>query len=181
MSRIRPVNHEESTGKAKDLLDAVKAKFGAVPNMMKTMAQSPAVLDAYLKFSGTLGEGRLPGTLREQIALASAEINDCGYCAAAHTALGKRVGLGEDAIVAAREGQAADPKVDAALKFVRALVVNRGDVSSADLGAVQAAGWSEGDVAEIIANTALNIFTNYFNRIAGTEIDFPIARPLNAR
>ena len=52
MSRIEPINYEQSTGKAKDLLDAVKAKLGMTPNMMKTMANSPAVLEAYLNFSG---------------------------------------------------------------------------------------------------------------------------------
>lgn len=61
MSRIEPVNHEQSTGKAKELLDAVKSKFGMTPNMMKTMAQSPAVLEAYLNFGGALGSTLNPG------------------------------------------------------------------------------------------------------------------------
>jgi len=173
MSRIQPVSYEESTGKTKQLLDAVRAKLGVVPNMMKTMAQSPAVLEAYLNFSGALGGGRLEARLREQIALLSAEANGCGYCASAHTAIGKMVGLGEDAILAARRGDAADARTDAALKFARTVIANRGEVSDADLQAVRGAGFSEGEVGEIVANVALNIFTNYFNEIAKTDIDFP--------
>jgi uncharacterized peroxidase-related enzyme len=173
MTRIQPVSYEESTGKAKELLDAVKAKLGTTPNMVKTMAQSPAVLEAYLNFSGALGGGKLNARLREQIALVSAEINGCGYCAAAHTAIGKIVGLGEEAILAARNGKAADVKADAALKFARAVIVNRGEVSDADLEAVRGAGYSDGEIGEIVANVALNIFTNYFNEIAKTDIDFP--------
>jgi uncharacterized peroxidase-related enzyme len=173
MIRIQAINYEQSTGKAKELLDAVKAKLGMTPNMMKTMAQSPAVLEAYLNFSGALSSGKLSARLREQIALISAEVNGCGYCASAHTAIGKMVGLDEDAILAARKGTAADAKTDAALKFARAVIVNRGEVSDADLQAVKDAGFSDGEIGEIVANVALNIFTNYFNEIAKTDIDFP--------
>jgi uncharacterized peroxidase-related enzyme len=177
MTRIQPINYEHSTGKARELLDAVKAKLGRTPNMMKTMAQSPAVLEAYLNFSGALGGGKLNARLREQIALISAEINGCGYCASAHTAIGKIVGLDEDAILAARNGNAADAKTDAALKFARTVIVNRGEVSDADLQAVKDAGFSDGEVGEIVANVALNIFTNYFNEIVKTDIDFPKVQP----
>jgi uncharacterized peroxidase-related enzyme len=176
MTRIQPINYEQSTGKAKELLDAVKAKLGITPNMMKTMAQSPAVLEAYLNFSGALGGGNLSARMREQIALISAEINGCGYCASAHTAIGKMVGLDEDSILAARNGNAADAKTDAALKFARDVIVKRGEVSDADLHAVKDAGFSDGEVGEIVANVALNIFTNYFNEIARTDIDFPKVR-----
>ena len=177
MTRIQPVSYEQSTGKAKELLDAVKAQLGMTPNMMKTMAQSPAVLEAYLKFSGALGGGKLNARLREQIALISAEINGCDYCASAHTAIGKMVGLGEDAILAARNGNAADAKTDAALKFARTVIVNRGEVSDADLQSVKGAGFSDGEIGEIIANVALNIFTNYFNVIVKTDVDFPKVLP----
>lgn len=173
MSRIQPVNYEQATGKVKELLDVVNAKLGVTPNMMKTMARSPAVLEAYLNFNGALAGGNLDASLREQIALISAEINNCGYCASAHTAIGKMIGLSEEAISAARRGRSADEKNDAALRFARIVMVNRGQVSEADLNAVKDAGFSEGEIGEIVANVALNIFTNYFNEIAETEIDFP--------
>lgn len=173
MTRIQPINDEQSTGKAKELLDAVRAKLGMTPNMMKTMARSPAVLEAYLSFSSALGGGKLNGKLREQLALVTAAINRCAYCASAHTTIGKRVGLDEDAILAARQGHATDAKTDAALKFARTVIVDRGEIRDADVQAVRAAGFDDGEVVEIIANVALNIFTNYFNHIAGTEIDFP--------
>lgn len=173
MSRIQPVKHEEATGKVKELLDAVNAKLGVTPNMMKTMAQSPAVLEAYLNFNGALGGGKLDARLREQIALISAEINNCGYCASAHTAIGKMVGLSGEAILAARRGRSPEPRIDAALRFARTVIINRGQVSEADVKAVKDSGFSDGEVGEIVANVALNIFTNYFNEIAETEIDFP--------
>jgi len=178
MSRIQPVNYEQVNGKAKTLLDAVKISLGFTPNMMKTMAQSPAVLEGFLNLNSALGGGSLNAQLREQIALNAAEINNCEYCASAHTALGTLAGLEEEAILAARQGRGSDSKTDAALKFARTILVSRGEVSDADLQAVKAAGFDDGEVAEIVANVALNIFTNYFNRIAGTEINFPIARSI---
>lgn len=173
MSRIQPVNDEQATGKVKEMLHAVNAKLGMTPNMMKTMARSDAVLEAYLNFSGALAGGKLDAPLREQIALIAAEINGCAYCASAHTAIGKMVGLSGDAILAARRGSSGDAKNDAALRFARTVIVNRGQVSEADVKAVKDAGFSEGEIGEIVANVALNIFTNYFNEIAQTEIDFP--------
>lgn len=174
MSRIAAVNHETAEGKAKELLDGVKKQIGFAPNMMKTMAQSPAVLEAYLNFSGALSNGTLSGKLREEIALIAAETNGCGYCASAHTAIGKMVGLDETAILAAREGNSANAQDDAALKFAHQVIVNRGQVSEADLAAVKTAGFTDGEIGEIVGAVALNIFTNYFNEIAQTEIDFPV-------
>lgn len=172
MSRIEPINYEQSTGKAKELLDAVQSKLGMTPNLMKTMAHSPAVLEAYLNFNGILGT-TLNAKLREQIAVLTAEENSCGYCAAAHTALGKMAGLDDAAILAARAGNSTDAKTDAALKFAQTLITNRGLVANESLQAVQSAGFSDGEISEIVANVALNIFTNYFNETAQTKVDFP--------
>lgn len=172
MSRINVVNHENAEGKAKELLDAVQAKIGFAPNLMKTMAQSPKVLEAYLNFSGTLGT-TLNAKLREQISVLTAQENGCGYCLSAHTAIGKSVGLGDAEILAAREANSNDAKTDAALKFAKTILDKRGAVSDADLETVKNVGFTEGEIAEIVANVALNIFTNYFNEVAQTEIDFP--------
>ena len=57
MARITQISPEAATGRAKDLLDAVKQKLGLVPNMTRAMANSPAVLDGYLQLSGALGKG----------------------------------------------------------------------------------------------------------------------------
>ena len=172
MQRITAVKHVEAVGKTKELLDGVKAKLGFVPNIMATMASSPAVLEGYLAFSGALGTS-LNAKLREQIALTVAEINGCGYCAAAHTAIGKMSGLDEAEISSARRGAAGDARVEAALKFSRALVLSRGKVSTAEYEAVKDAGYSEKEISEIVANVALNILTNYFNITAKTQVDFP--------
>lgn len=173
MTRIQPVNPEQATPKAQTLLAGVKAKIGMTPNLMKTMAQSAAVLEGYLNFSGALSEGLLSPQVREQIALTVGQANACQYCLSAHSAIGKMVGLKPEEIAANRRATSTDAKTAAALRFAQELVVHKGLVEDEALARVRAAGWSDGEIAEIVANVALNIFTNYFNHVAGTEVDFP--------
>ncbi|NOT62052.1 MAG: carboxymuconolactone decarboxylase family protein, partial [Acidobacteria bacterium] len=127
MPRLNAIDPKEATGKAKELLDGVKAKIGMVPNLMRTYANSPAALAGYLNFSGALGEGLLSAKLREQIALAVADANSCEYCLSAHTAIGKMVGLNENEIVASRQASSADAKTNAALTVAHQIVVKRGE------------------------------------------------------
>ncbi|MCA8950918.1 MAG: peroxidase-related enzyme [Planctomycetes bacterium] len=173
MSRIPAVDPSRATGQTAELLAAVEQKMGRVPNMMRVLANGPAGLSAYLAFSGALGDGRLPAALREQIALAVAEINQCDYCLSAHAAIGKMVGLDAAAIAAARAAGAGDPKATAVLVLARSLVVNRGNLTDAELTAARRAGLDDGEIVEVVANVALNIFTNYLNHVAATDVDFP--------
>jgi len=173
MQRINALNPAEATGKAKQLLDAVQAKLGMTPNLIKTLAAGPAALEGYLNFSSALATGHLDAKFREQIALAVAQANSCEYCLSAHTAIGRMVGLKADEIARSREAHSSDAKRDAGLQFVQTLVVQRGVVSDLALAQVKAAGFSDGDIAEIVANVAINILTNYFNHVARTDVDFP--------
>jgi uncharacterized peroxidase-related enzyme len=173
MSRLPAIQTETASGKAKQLLEAVQAKLKITPNMTRVMANSPAVLEGYLSFSGALAGGSLPARLREEIALEVGEQNGCAYCVSAHTAIGKMTGLTDTEISEAREARSNSQKHTAALEFARQVVAKKGWVTDADIEAVRGAGFNDGEVAEIIAHVALNVFTNYFNTAAGVEIDFP--------
>jgi uncharacterized peroxidase-related enzyme len=180
MERITPVDHQNASGRAKELLDAVKSKMGMVPNLTRAMAVSPSVLEGYLGLSGALGHGVLPAKVREQLALSVSESNHCDYCVSAHSLLGKKSGLSDQEVTDSRRGTSADPKADALLHFAQTVVSKRGVVSDADLAAVRSAGYGDAEIAEVVAHVALNIFTNYFNNVAATTIDFPKAPALSA-
>ena len=180
MQRIQSVNPQTAQGRAKELLDAVNAKLGLVPNMTRLMAVSPPVLEAYLGFIGALGHGVLPARVREQLALDVGEANDCDYCVSAHCVLGKGAGLTEQDVADSRRGASTDPKTDVLLRFARKLVANRGLVDDADIAAVREAGFGDAEIAEVVAHVGLNTFTNYFNHVAGTTLDFPKAPALAA-
>lgn len=173
MPRIQPLAHTDAQGKAKDLLDTVKQKLGGTPNLLTTMAHSPATLESYLNFSGALSHGTFSPKLREQIALAIAGANSCEYCAAAHTAIGKGAGLNDDELATALDGEPADPKAAAAVTLARTLVEKRGFATDEDIEAFKAAGFDDGQVLELVANVALNFLTNYINHVVQTEVDFP--------
>ncbi len=178
MSTFTLVTPETADGPAKELLVAVKAKMGRVPNMTRAMARAPAVLDAYLQMSGALAKGALAAKTREQIALTVGQANRCDYCLAAHSAIGKMVGLAPDQILAARQSHADDASTAALLRFAAAVVEKRGLVNAEDQAAVRSAGFGDDAIAEVVANVALNVFTNYFNHVAGTAVDFPAAPAL---
>jgi uncharacterized peroxidase-related enzyme len=178
VSRLTQITDETASGRARTLLDAVKSKLGLIPNMTRAMANSPAVLDSYLQFSGALARGSLSTRLREQISLAVAQANGCDYCLAAHSTLGKAVGLTAEQVRDSRRGTAVGPKADALIRFALEVLETRGRVSDAALAEVRAAGFDDGAIAEVVAHVALDVLTNYFNNVAQTDVDFPKAAPL---
>lgn len=177
--RLTPVDHAATTGHTRELLDALKAKLGGVPNLMRTFAHSPAALEFFMAGSQALAGGSLPPKLRERIDLAVSEVNGCHYCLAAHSFLGKKLGLTEGQIVDARRGTAADDaKADAIVRLAHSLVTNRGRVSDQEVSAARAGGVTDAELSEVIAAVALKVFTNYFAIFAGTAVDFPAAAKL---
>jgi AhpD family alkylhydroperoxidase len=175
MVRIVPVDPQTAQGKTKELLDGVKARLGVIPNMTRAMAVSPAVLEAYMGIFGALSQVALSLKVREQLALDVGQASECDYCVSAHSQMGMRLGLTEQAVLDSRQGHSADPKIDAHLRFARMFVETRGMVTDADVAAV-----GEAEIAQVVAHVGLNTFTNYFNHVANTTLDFPIAPTLPA-
>lgn len=176
MSRIQALDPGQAPASVRSSLNAVQASLGAVPNLFRVAANSTAALDALVAATGALSKGSISAPTREAIALTVAEANGCDYCLSAHAVLGAGAGLSEAEIEAARHSRATDPKINAMLAFSRNLVINRGHVTDTDVEQLRRAGVTSGETVEIVANVALNIFTNYLNQTADTEIDFPIVR-----
>ena len=172
-TRIQPVDVAAATGDTKQVLDAIKAKMGRVPNIFQLMANSPAAVNGYLVFSDALSKGVLSAKLREEIAITVAEVNRCEYCLSAHYAIGKSIGMTDTELEDARLERSADEKSNAALTFVRSMLNRKGDVTEASVETLKSVGMTDAEIAEIIANVSLNIFTNYFNIFANPELDFP--------
>lgn len=173
MNRINPVTPEKATGKTKELFDGIKTKLGRVPNVFQLMGNSPAALEGYLNFSGALANGVLDPKLRELIAITVAETNVCEYCLSAHMAIGKSIGMTDAELSMAREQRSENPKFNAGLRFVRIMVTSRAEMNDTDLNDLKEAGFNDAEIAEVIANVALNLYTNYFNHITQPEVDFP--------
>jgi len=182
MSRIAvPATVDDAPAASRPLLEDVGKQLGVVPNLFRLVAHSPAALEAYVALIHSLGRGALPARTRERIALAVAEFNGCSYCLSAHTYLGRHQAKLDDAEIAAnRRGTSKDRRADAAVRFAVEVLRQRGHVSEGDLAAVKAGGYDDGQVVEIVMHVALNVWTNYLNEVARTDIDFPVVAPLRA-
>ena len=176
MSRLLiPATIADAPAASQPLLEGVKKQLGVAPNLFRLVANSPAALQGYLGLSSALSKGALSAATRERIAIAVAEENGCNYCLSAHSYIGKNLLKLDDAELAAnRSGASNDPKADAAVRFAVKVLRARGRVGDDDLRAVKLAGYDDGAVIEIVQNVALNVWTNYLNEVAQTDVDFPL-------
>ncbi len=172
--RINIPQDNEISKQSQASLNTVKSALGMIPNLHKTLAHSEAALSGYLSLSGAMSGGVLNKQLKEQIAVASAGTNDCSYCASAHTLIGKNFGIDSKELDSNLRGESRDTKTQAVINLVNELIATKGDVDDATLKAVRSAGFSEAEIVEISVHVGMNILTNMFNRLARTEIDFPI-------
>jgi uncharacterized peroxidase-related enzyme len=176
MSRLVIPARDDVPEASKPILDAVHNQLGVVPNMFRLIAQSPAALQGFAGNNGALAK-TLDVKTRERIALAIAQVNGCDYCLSAHTYLALNLAkISPEEIAQNRAGGSGDAKANAAVSFAGRIVRDRGHVSDADVKAVRDAGFSDGEIVEIIAVAAENIFTNLLNTVAVTDIDFPVVR-----
>jgi uncharacterized peroxidase-related enzyme len=175
MTNFTLVDPEAATGKAADLLEQVNKSLGLIPNMTKAMANSPALLQSYVALSGAVGRGALPPSVRERLAIATAQLNGCEYCLSAHTYVGTNVAKVDAAeLDAARKGESADPRIAALLKLSNEIAENAGEVDESDLKAAREIGITDEEIGELVANLALNVLTNYFNVLARVDNDWPV-------
>ncbi|HLX05271.1 MAG TPA: carboxymuconolactone decarboxylase family protein [Candidatus Binatus sp.] len=172
-NRIQPVDPDRATGAIGRLLAEIRTKFAMVPNLFRVLANAPAALEGLMGLSAALARGAFDEKTREQLALAIAESNLCTYCLSGHTAVAAKIGLSQVEIDDAIRASASDARTDAVLKLARSIVVQRGEVTDADLARARAAGLSDGEIVETVANVALNVFENYMCHVARVPIDFP--------
>ena len=176
MSRLTIPACDDVPADSKPILDAVEKQLGVVPNMFRLIASSPAALQGYAANNAALTKA-LDVKTRERIALSVAQVNGCDYCLSAHSYLGMNMAkISGEEIALNRMGRSSDPKADAAVRFAASVARDRGRVADADIEAVREAGFSDGQIVEIIAVVAENIFTNLLNVVAGTDIDFPVVQ-----
>jgi len=173
MARITQISDAAATPEAAALFTAIKGKIGMVPNLYRVAANQPAVLTGLLGLGEALGRGGFDARTREAIALAVAGANACDYCASAHAAISAGLKVAPETIDAHLAGRSEDPRTAAILRFAVAIVQARGMVADSELAAARDAGLTQADIVETVGNVVANIFTNYLNHVAGTDIDFP--------
>ncbi|BBQ00029.1 alkyl hydroperoxide reductase AhpD [Burkholderia sp. SFA1] len=176
MSRIAIPATRNATGDTAEVYARVRAiAGGSVPNLFAALGHlAPATLNAALDAEAALASSSLSKQDLETIKLLVSEQTGCDYCVAAHVMLGKMTGLTPDTLRHIRAGQpTGDARRDALIGFVLNLQTTRGTIDESALAAIRAAGYSDTQLAEISLAIAMTIFTNTFNRINDTDVDFP--------
>lgn len=178
MSRLQSVPVEQAAGKIQDLYQAIQTQLGLVPNLYQGIANSPAALEGFLAMDKALRHGELRAAEREAIALVVSQAHECQYCLSAHSVLGKLAGMKENDVLDVRRGRPENPKLQALTRFVQVVLERKGHVPAGELEKIRGAGYGDSAITEAILVIAQTVFTNFFNHVHGTEIDFPLAQAI---
>jgi uncharacterized peroxidase-related enzyme len=175
MSRLSVPSFESATGATAEIYGQIKKAIGNVPNTFAAIgAHGPAALKAVLAADAVLASGSLSKRDQETIKLVISGVAGCDYCVAAHSLLGKLAGLKPEELKNIRDAKpTGDIKRDVLVRFVRKLATTGGTVSDADFAAIKDAGYSDAQLVDISLAFATTVFTNVFNNINDTDIDFP--------
>lgn len=173
MARILPTTLDTAPADTRPLLEGLKKTLGSVPALFATIGHSPPALESLLHAMTALSHGALSAREIELVNLATSELNGCAYCVSAHGALGKMAGVDAEAIAAAREATATNPREHAMLRLVARVVRTGGAGTGTELAHAREAGLSDAAIVEVLAHVALKTFTNAVALVAQTEIDFP--------
>ena len=173
MSRIRIPTKDESPAASLPILNEIERKFGTIPNLFRLLGLSPHGLKSYAGLTAALGLTFDP-KIREQIAIAVAQVNGCDYCLSAHAYLGMNLaGLSEADVALARKGSATDPSTSAIIRFASLVTTTRGQIGDHELAAIREAGLHDAQIIELVCSVAENVLTNFLNNVAQTTVDFP--------
>ncbi len=161
----------------KALFDKLKTGLGFVPNLYATFAHSETALSDYLRLQGR--KSSLSLKEKEVVNLVVSQVNECKYCLAAHTLLAQKAGFTELQTIEIRRGSfSSDNKLDALVRFSRRVAEERGKISDNDRKLILEAGYTKGNVVDIIVLVGDKIMTNYLHSVTEVPIDFPAAPAL---
>ena len=177
MSTFNVPKREEVTENNQAIFDNLEKALGFVPNLYATYAHSENALANYLALSNA--KTSLTARQKEVVNLAVSQVNNCQYCLAAHTAIGKMNGFSDSEILELRAGQASfDNKLDTLAKLAKNITENRGATDAAVVTNFLNAGWTKENLIDTIVLVGDKTISNYLHKTTDVPVDFPAARPL---
>ncbi len=168
-----PTKDQVSTNN-QSIFENLEKGLGFVPNLYAYFGHSDTGLGTYLALQNA--KSSIRAKEREVINLVVSQVNDCRYCQAAHTALGKMNGFTEEQIIEIRKGGASfDSKLDALAKFVKSTTESKGKPTKETVEAFFAAGYTQASLVDVLIVVGDKIVSNYLHGITQIPIDFPEA------
>lgn len=163
---------EQVTSANQAIFDNLTKAIGRVPNLYAAFANSENGLANYLALSN--GKTSLRAKEREVINLVVSQVNDCLYCLSAHTAISKLQGFTDEQIIEIRKGGASfDAKLDVLAKLVKSASENKGHADKQLLENFYAAGYTEGNLVDVVNAIGDKVITNYLYALTDIPVDWP--------
>lgn len=177
MSTFTVPTREEVSENNQAIFDNLQKGLGFVPNLYAYYAKNETALGDYLALQNR--KSTLKAKEREVINLVTSQVNGCRYCQSAHTVLGKMNGFTDEQVIELRNGTASfDSKLDALVKFAKAVVEGKGKVSQVVKDNFFSAGYTEANLIDVVIVIGDKIISNYIHNLTDFAIDFPIAPEL---
>lgn len=177
MANFKVPSRSEVSANNQEIFDNLHKGLGMVPNLYAVMALSDSALGNYLSFQNA--KTTFSNKEKQTVNLVVSQVNECSYCQAAHTTLGKMNGLTEEQTIEIRKGSAPfDNKLDVLVKLAKEITAKKGFASTETIDAFINAGYSKGQVVELVFLVAEKTAMNYVHAITKVEIDFPLAKTI---
>ena len=161
----------------REIFDNLKKGLGMVPNLYAVMALSDTALGNYLNFQNS--KTTFSNKEKQAVNLVVSQVNECLYCQSAHTLLGTMNGLTEEQTMEIRKGGAQfDLKLNALVALAKEITAKRGFISETTLNNFLTAGYTKGQVIELVMLVAEKSAMNYLHAITKVDIDFPVAKTI---
>ena len=179
MSTFSPLQRDEVSEGNQAIFDNLEKALGFVPNLYATYAHSTNALANYLNF--TNAKTSLNAKQKEVVNLVVSQVNNCEYCLAAHTAIGKMNGFTDSQIIELRSGKASfDSKLDALAKLAQNITEKRGATDEEVVNNFLKSGWTKENLIDAIVLVGDKTISNYIHSTTKVPVDFPAAQPLEA-
>lgn len=177
MSKFTVPTRGEVSEKNQAIFDNLKKSLGTVPNLYAVMAYSDTALSNYLTFQNA--KTTFTNKEKQAINLVVSQVNECTYCQAAHTVLGKMNGFTEEQTIEIRKGGAGfDSKINALVALAKEVTIKKGFINENVLNNFFTEGYAKAQVVELVMLVAEKIAMNYLHAVTNVDIDFPIAKSI---
>ena len=172
MARISRLGRRDVSEDVGEIYDRYVRQRGNVPNMFRTVAHRPEILQTMIAhMEAVLNTGTLPTSLKELVIVRTSQMNSCEYCLASHSLLAKKLGYSDAQIatLSAFEGsESFTPREKAALRLAERLTRNERALTEEELAELKAH-FTEGEIVELMAASGLFNYFNRFNNLLAME------------
>jgi alkylhydroperoxidase family enzyme len=172
MQRFTLQTIESAPEESRPTLQTLESKFGFIPNVMATMANSPVLLNGFAASFGSFHGGSLDECEKQILLLTNAVTIKCPWTVAAHSTFAIEDGVAESEIKAIRAGKLPQDRKYAALSaLTKALIENKGNVTEADIEGFTSAGYTKSQILEVVTGVGVSTMAATTTNMAGTPVE----------